>query len=148
MQKHGRMLSIDFVKISNSIYRQVNISESRSISRFIDLAILGVWPIALRLFIVHVINCLVIPQSGQVVARVPKQQEGSQLPCRPRGIREPFPRLPRHGQVWAVPQATENEALPCAYIRAGSGECGITDITRWLWSSMQYFSDLRCFKRN
>jgi len=35
------MLSIDFVKISNSIYRQVNISVSRSISRFIDLAILG-----------------------------------------------------------------------------------------------------------
>jgi len=49
------MLSIDFVKISNSIYRQVNISESGSISRFIDSAFLGMWPIALRLFIVHVI---------------------------------------------------------------------------------------------
>jgi len=49
------MLSIDFVKISNSIYRQVNISEGGSISRFIDSAILGVRPIALRLFIVHVI---------------------------------------------------------------------------------------------
>ena len=35
------MLSIDFVKISNSIYKQVNISESGSISRFIDSAILG-----------------------------------------------------------------------------------------------------------
>jgi len=53
--KNGCMLSIDFVKISNSIYRQVNISESGSISRFIDSVILGVWPIALRLFIVHVI---------------------------------------------------------------------------------------------
>ena len=50
------MLSIDFIKIMNSIYRQVNISESGSISKFIDSAILGVWPVALRLFIVHVIT--------------------------------------------------------------------------------------------
>ena len=49
-----------FCQISNSIYRQVNISESGSISRFIDSAILGVWPIALRLFIVHVIITNVI----------------------------------------------------------------------------------------
>ena len=54
--KNCCMLSIDFVKISNSIYRQVNISESGSISRIIDSAISGVWPIALRLFIVHVIT--------------------------------------------------------------------------------------------
>ena len=54
------MLSIDFVKISSSIYRQVNISESGSIYRFIDSAILGVWPIALRLFIVHVINYIIV----------------------------------------------------------------------------------------
>jgi len=54
------MLSIDFVKIPNSINRQVNISESGSISRFIDSAILGVWPIALRLFIGHVIMYVIM----------------------------------------------------------------------------------------
>jgi len=53
--KNGCMLSIDFVKISNSNYRPVNISENGSISIFIDSAILGVWPIALRLFIFPVL---------------------------------------------------------------------------------------------
>jgi len=63
--KNGCILSIDFVNISNSIYRQVNITETGSISRFIDSAIFfGGWPIALRLFIVHVIinntwSCLI-----------------------------------------------------------------------------------------
>jgi len=53
---------IEFVKISNSIYRPVNISERGSISRFMDSAILGVWPIALRLFIVHVIIAVMPPK--------------------------------------------------------------------------------------
>jgi len=47
------MLSIDFVKISNSIYRPVNISERES-TRFTDSAFLGMRPIALRLFIGYV----------------------------------------------------------------------------------------------
>jgi len=65
--KNGCMLSINFVKISNSIYRRVNISENGSISRFIDSAILGVWPIALRLFIVHVIiNVILHMEYGAV----------------------------------------------------------------------------------
>ena len=58
--KMAVLYAINFVLISNSIYRQVNISESGSISRFIDSAILGVWPIALRLFIVHVIISIVV----------------------------------------------------------------------------------------